>query len=369
MVACSNSGPATTAASSPQANQPTASSPQVNHPTASPSISPIITENTSGPAWGVLFDQPSTCQPNCTPNGSYSVYLISTNSTLVAAAQAQGPAPVSCAPGQPGMVPLPISTSNKRVYFLDASGDINYLGPNGDQGVATKVPVGNGRRSMFSVSPDDTRIAVVVADFSSNGASTKLYVEDLNGGGNHIDTFSESGANTLWPLGWHGGNSYIVLAKVPSCVPAGGLGPGQTELHLVDPATADRKYTIGNSGCTLTLVPVPAGVPCQRTDGYVTILDWTGREARPGYTEAEPQVPMYLAPNGGRLAFSPRDGITAIEGTSMELHMVACGWIDNTHIFSGGGGSAVAQVGDYTTGMIGGVAAQGQCAGRIPGGL
>src|SRR5260370_24202110 len=85
---------------------------------------------------------------------------------------------------------------------MDAQGVVRFLTVQGESGRATTVPVGGGRRSMFAVSPDDQRIAVIVSDFTSAGAAIKLYVEDLNGGSNHADIYSQSDAFSLWPISW-----------------------------------------------------------------------------------------------------------------------------------------------------------------------
>src|SRR5438034_7005543 len=144
------------------------------------------------------------------------------------------------------------------------AGVVRFLAPSGDSGRATTVPAGTAsRRSMFAVSPDDQRIAVIVDDFNSTGASTKLYVEDLNGGGNHLDLFSQTGARTLWPVGWHGTNN-LVVAVVASCSQGGGpFCCGPQELHVVDPATAARRFTLGSTiACGIAGSPSPAGAIC-----------------------------------------------------------------------------------------------------------
>src|SRR2546430_16261758 len=126
-------------------------------------------------------------------------------------ARPRGPARVGCANAAAALVSLPVRASNSRASFMDAQGVIRFLAPNGDTGRATSVPAPTAsRRSMFAVSPDDQRIAVIVDDFTSAGAATRLYVEDLNGGGNHLDLVSQSGAYTLWPVGWHGTNNLIL---------------------------------------------------------------------------------------------------------------------------------------------------------------
>lgn len=218
---------------------------------------------------------------------------------------------------------------------------------------------------MFTVSPNDQRIAVVVSDFTSSGAATRLYVEDLHGSTNHADIFSETGSYGLWPMGWHG--SSLVVAKVPTCTQGGGFGCcGPLEFHLIDPATAVRSLTIGSSDCILSGPPTPAGVLCETAAVDAKVFDWNGglRKQMPiGF-----QRPIFLSPDGQHLAASD-SGTTTLLYETRTLNMAACGWIDETHVFAGSDGPGQPAVGDTATGTVVGVAGTGTCAGRIPGGL
>ncbi len=297
---------------------------------------------------------------------NYTVSLVGIDGRVIASAQASTPSATTCANAAAAVVPYPVSTSNARVYYMDALGVVRYLAPNGDAGRATTVPIGPSRRSMFAVSPDDQRIAVVVDDFTASGASTRLYVEDLNGGGHHADIFGESGAFTLWPTGWHGANN-LVVAKVPSCTQGGGPGTaGPTEFHVVDPATAFRRFTVGGPGCLIAGPPSPAGAVCE-SDVQATVVTWTAIATRAftiqGFT------PAYLSPDGSQVA-TIVNGDTVIQESSKTFPGTQmCGWIDDTHVFSGGDAQRQPRVGDITTGNVVPIAAQGDCAGRLPGGL
>src|SRR2546429_204782 len=133
------------------------------------------------------------------------------------------------------------------------------LAASGDSGRATTVPAGTAsRRSMFAVSPDDQRIAVIVDDFNSTGASTKLYVEDLDGGGNHLDLFSQTGARTLWPVGWHGTNNLVVAVVASGTQGGGPFCCGPQELHVGDPQHQPRVGNVTNG----SMVPVAAQGDC-----------------------------------------------------------------------------------------------------------
>jgi hypothetical protein len=220
---------------------------------------------------------------------------------------------------------------------------------------------------MFAVSPDDKRIAVVVVDYSSSGASTRLSVEDV-GGGNRVDIFSETGAKSLWPIGWHGINN-LVLAVVPSCTQGGGpFCCGIQELHVVDPATAARRFTIGSSSCPIAGPPVPAGAVCEdATNLGATVFNWTAgtvRQFRIGGVAM-----AYLSANGAHVALVDKSG-TFIEDTGKSLAgLFACSWIDDTHLLAGGDSQHQPRVAEISSGNQIPVAAQGDCAGRLPGGL
>ncbi len=352
VAACS--GPGSKAATSPSPNSPLTSSPseqpQISAPPAAASPIPAVG------SFGVLVTPIS--------GDTYTVSLIDVDGKVVGRALSSSPTVVTCDVAIPAVLPPPISTSNTRVYYMDAEGVVHFLTPGGDTGRATNLPAGGQRRSMFTVSPNDQRIAVVVSDFTSGGAATRLYVEDLNGGTNHIDIFSETGAYGLWPIGWHG--SSLVVAKVPTCARSGGLGCcGPLEFHVVDPATGVRRFTIGGADCIVGGPAMPAGAICETTAVDAKVFDWTG-----GLHKQMPigfQRPIFLSPDGQHIAFSDAGTTNLDELRTMSMEV--CGWIDETHMFSGGDAQQQPDVGDITAGTIVPVAASGICAGRIPGGL
>ncbi|HLQ16389.1 MAG TPA: hypothetical protein VK256_11115 [Candidatus Eisenbacteria bacterium] len=336
-----------------------ATSPSPVAATSTPASSPSSNPTPANPL-GVLFVSGLS--------GLYTVSLVGIDGRVVASAQANRPVDVSCANGAVADVPMPLSTSNSRVYFMDDKGVVRFLAANGDAGRATTVPVGTStRRSSFTVSPDDQRIAVVVIDFTASGASTRLYVEDLNGGGNHRDTFSDSGPFTLWATGWHG-TSNLVVAKVPACSQSGGaFCCGPQEFHVVDPMTAVRKATVGGPTCLIAGPPSAAGAVCETTT-QANVLTWTAGAGSsfdiPGNT------PAYLSPDGQQVAIvSTADPTTTLFPSKTTVAVVVCGWIDNSHLLTGGDTQRQPRVTDVSSGKVVPVAAKGECAGRIPGGL
>jgi hypothetical protein len=327
-------------------------------PTGSPSPQPSPTPSFVG-GYGVLVTQGTA--------DTYTVTLVGVDGKVVASAAPSSPTQVTCGDAAAAVLPPPVSTSDTRVYFLDALGNVNFLTPNGETGNATRVPAGGQVRSMFAVSPNDQRIAVVEDTYTASGANTVLYVEDLNGGTNHVKLFSETGAYTLWPIGWHGTDG-LVVAKVPSCTQGGGpTCCGPQELHVVDPATGVRRYTIGGPTCIIVGAPSPHGALCENAEfTQVKELSWTGASVQSFAIQGP--TPAYLSPDGAAIALDTDSG-TTFAGAKQTLDLVACGWIDATHVLAAGDTQQQARVGDITGGNIIPVPAQGTCGGRIPGGL
>ena len=291
--------------------------------------------------------------------------LIGTDGSVIASATASSPTAVTCGDAAAGDVPIPVNTSDSRAYFLDAQGNVRFLTPNGETGIATRVPAGGNVRSVFAVSPDDERIAVAKETFSASGATTILYVENLNGGGNHVQIFSETGAFSLWPLGWHA--SALVVAKVASCVGNGPLPSGSIELHVINATNATRIETVGGATCAVELPPTSAGAVCENSAfSKVNVLDWSGATRQT--LSIQGPTPAYLSPDGSEVALVV-DNQTTFAGAKQTLDMVACGWIDGSHVIAGGDTQSQPRVGDVSSGNIVPVAAQGLCAGRIPGAL
>jgi hypothetical protein len=339
-------------------------------PKASPSASPVgaspsaATSPASSPvpvtgAYAVLS--------TAVTGDTYTVSLVGIDGKVAASAQASSPLQVSCGSTAAALVPQPISTSNSRVYFMDAQGVVRFLSPQGDNGRATTVPTGGSRRSMFAVSPDDQRIAVVVSDFTTTGVSLRIYVEDLNGGTNHIDIFTSTSSFGLWPVGWHG--TSLVLAKVAACTQGGGpFCCSMLELHVVDPGTAIRRFTVGGPQCVIVGTPSAAGAVCEdKNFVQASVVNWTASVTR-SFPVAGP-TPAYLSPDGSMVAVVGSTKTTFDGPSNQALAMQACGWIDNLHVISGGDAQQQPRIGVVNGGTLIPVAAQGTCAGRLPGGL
>jgi len=366
VVACSALTLAACGSSSAAARTtPSPATPASASASASPSGSPAASPSPSASPTPVAGSYAVLATPTSTD--TYTVSLVGSDGSVVASATPSSPTSVACGDAAAALVPAPVSTSDTRVYFLDAQGNVRFLTPNGETGVATRVPTGGNVRSMFAVSPDDQRIAVVKDTFTASGASTVLYVENLNGGGNHVQLFTQTGAFTIWPTGWIGSSS-LVVAKVPACTQGGGpTCCGPQEYHVVNTATGVRVYTVGGPACVPVGGPTAAGTMCEdATFAKASILDWSGANRKS--LAIQGPTPAYLSPDGTEVALVV-DNQTTFAGAKQTLDLVACGWIDATHVIAGGDAESQPRVGDVTSGNIVPVAAQGACAGRIPGGL
>jgi hypothetical protein len=306
--------------------------------------------------------------------------IINTCGAVVMSTPIGAPSILNCNSGAlvgafPISAPVPVSASYDRVYFRDGDTHIRWLTPSGQAGDATTVPSGPTTISFFSVSPDDQRIAVVVADSSpATTINERLYVEDLSGGGHHLDLYSTSTpkgpeGSLLWPMGWHQGN--LVLAVVPAC---GSPRVSPKEWHVVDASTGNRLAAItatcadGQNGI-LSDWPSPAGVMC--IDNNASLYGWTGKQTA-GYAGfGSPGFQSQLSPSGlGWFASGNGRGVAesyVYWGAGYEdlFYYAACLWIDDSHLMTT---SAVVEHAPYSDHIVS-LPAAGICAGSFPGGL
>ena len=339
--------------------------------TASPSASP-----SSGPSvasYGLLLTAGTA------PGNEWRLELVTPTGAFAAHATVAWPSFHTCALLQP-----PVSASDNKVYYRDGNTKIKFLTPDGQTGNVTTVPGSASKVSFFSVSPDDTRIAVLVEDLSpSTTIKLSLYVEDLTGHTNHSVIFTNTipkykNGNTLWPMGWHQG--LLALAVWPPCTFEG--GSVALEWHVANATTAVRVAKIGNP-CIPSNWPSPAGVACVDSSTQQAIrYDWAGHVTG-GTTTQGSDFQSGLSPSGRSMFLTPGQGIgspppsTRIVvlgtggGSSVQGHS-ACLWIDEDHLLApdaviafpstaAGQGTVASTV---TT-----LPASGVCAGRFPGGL
>jgi hypothetical protein len=337
---------------------------------------------------------PAPTPPPCTPGSGYGVLIAAGNLQLVnTCGSVAASTPISASSVQTcstsgglAVMEPPVSATHDLVFFRDGDTKIRSLTLAGHTADVTTVPGGPGIASFFSVSPDDQRIAVAVQDFSaSDTIKLRLYVEDLHGGGHHLDIYTASvaktGGTTVWPMGWHDGS--LVLAVMPACSPSlVGLSP--VAWHVVDAATANRQASIDASSCgTLSMWPSPAGVLCGQPNG-TGVYGWSGREVVGINSGPCVLGENGLSPSGARYFYSsssagcggqPAGSFTRIEGGSSNeagggdtpWH-AACLWIDNDHLLAPDS-VITASSGQYVPAQVKLLPVVGTCAGRFPGDL
>ena len=369
------------------------SSPAAAHtplPTASPQptspLSPLPVAN----AYGLLLT-----------NGMLE--LITPDGRVGASVAIAPPTVRTCVAGLNAWLQPPVSATSDKVFFRDGDTRIRSVTPTGMTADATTVPGDANTISFFSVSPDDKRIAVVVEDFSSvTTIALRLYVEDVNGRGNHVDIYATTtprsdSATTLWPMGWHKGQ--LLLAQMTGCTNTPTLY-APSEWHVVDPSTANRVATITSasesgtppgSTCTLSYWPSSSGVACAERNGIQAhVVDWSGAQTarvQIGLGSAYGIIQSGLSPSGQGIFLSTvgtcgegggcpawwtaisvsfRAGGTDVlplrDGTG------ACLWIDDTHLLAADSVLTLSvDAGGHLAANRTFLPAWGQCAGRFPG--
>lgn len=284
--------------------------------------------------------------------GGYDVSLVGYAGSVAARAHAQLRTAISDASELPY-----VSTSSSRLYFLDGDRTVRWLKPDGTSGVAGTVDGGPQVHAAFAVSPDDRRIAVALLDYSVSPVALTLYVEDP-GGGNRSVIYTST-TRYLWPVGWHNGR-LVVAYMGPSGVPFKSkeilysnrdldhypLGPnpyGGINVHVIDPATAQRLVIVGGGGNSGLLTAAGSAI----VQGGM--VDWSGAYAwntTDGYGSISSAAS--LSPDGqavvaccstqnaaaGSLMIWYRDGHSSrlpVPGDSGDW----AGWFDNSHVISG----------------------------------
>jgi hypothetical protein len=292
---------------------------------------------------------------------TYSVSLVDLDGKVVASATG---AKRSTRVQMPNM-----SASDTRLYFLDGDSKLKFLTPDGTTGLAGALPVDSSSVGVFAVSPDDTRIAVAIITFPYP-AHTRIYVEDLAGGGHHVELFSSSTVME-WPVGWHQGHLVIgVGLNVPPQNQYEGFLYGYAGYHVADAGSGLRIATVCE-GFSATGPPVPAGTVCVKYPSYEA-SDWTG--ATRVIISDDGCGGGVLSPDGALIAdcqgAARNVGLLGPGNTMQVTRFVATplGWMDSTHVVISGtnGVMSVLDVRALSTVPI---QAQGFFAGTIPGAL
>jgi hypothetical protein len=243
------------------------------------------------------------------------------------------------------------STSLTRLYFLSGASEIRFLDRSGASASVTRIPVGANEQAGFAVSPDDKRIAVSIFSYSPPQSPAplsaslqytgmRLYVEDLQGAGHHIQIFTSS---TLaeFPIGWSAGR-LVLAVSIPLCCTGTPLNPyAATSYHLVNPDTAIRLVTLcERPGFGAPVGPIETfGVMCPDQNGEPTFLTWEGVKLPP--TVVLPSPSLYqnaMSPNGKEFAIGSESVIVIVARAIGDHRIGEAGWVfafldDDTVVF------------------------------------
>lgn len=317
------------------------SSPAASSPSGStPSSTPFVRTAPPTPAYAVLIGYPY--RSSDLPIEPPVISLVGADGKVVASVTR---------PFEPqsGFQLPQVSASATRVYYLQGCCDVRFLMPSGEVGLATHLPGTATAQVVFAVSPDDQRIAVSVLERTTEAffrlTHVRLYVEDLAGGGHHVELFSSSDV-FVWPVGWHGGN--VVVAVGPPAVQAAPPNPYGAfgGYRLLDATTGSVRATLATDGCLPTGPLSAAGTGCRLRQQQWASLDWSGtvshqfRAQRPsdGYGALSPLGDEIAVSCGCGPPASPSGSLQGIIGPAGNVPITVNGtwqdpgWIDETHL-------------------------------------
>ena len=273
-----------------------------------------------------------------------------------------------------------ISTSKTRLYYLDGASDVRFLAPDGSRGLATRISLEVNRAVAFAVSPDDQRIAVAVLDFNRYPVGTRLYVEDVNGGGNHVELFS-SATTMEWPVGWHAGKLVVAMGVNVQPQNSGEFFMWGHGYHVID-ATSGQRIVSVCDGIDSYFPPVPAGTLCTNAPVDETAT-WEGKET-PVKQVGTCVVNGPLSPDGtrvgARISSNGNCGVSAVSLVNLSGGIEATpatgspqGWLDGTHLVvgsaDGGQPEAAGTIYDTQARTTRPIQAAGFFGAALPGGL
>jgi hypothetical protein len=167
-----------------------------------------------------------------------------------------------------------------------------------------------------------------------------MYVEDLAGGGNHVEIFSASNGLAEWPVGWRDGDLIVAVGPTvvqntfPNPYNAGNSGTAANDAyHVVDPATGNRLAVIG-SDCSFGPLTL-AGTGCSTTGGAANLM-WDGQ--RRSFVRPADVAPGPVSPDGTQMAGMEQrapfviDLLSASGRSASGANGNPLGWIDATHL-------------------------------------
>jgi hypothetical protein len=331
-------------------------------PAASASPAPTATPSTQGGS--ISAPSPSPRPNTTTPSslavlvdlfagtGSYNIALVGPDANVVARTHGATRSPIADA------IELPYAmTSRTRVYYLDGDQHVRYLKPDGTTGLVTTLPASAKIHAAFAVTPDDSRIAVALLDYSVSPVALTLYVEDI--GGAHHSVIFTSTSKYLWPVVWHSGQ-LVVAYLGPNTSPFKSktifysnrslndypYGPnpyGGINFHVLNPVNAFRLAIISGGGASGLLTK--AGTAVVQGDGDDWNGNWINFNSPNDYGSFS--AAGSLSPDGTMIAACcPRPAasgplvIWARNDQSRGLPVSVTsidwvGWLDNSHLVTG----------------------------------
>ncbi len=284
--------------------------------------------------------------------GGYNIALVGADGHVAARTSAKTRSVIA------DSVELPyISASSSRVYYMDGDRTIRYLKADGSTGQVTTVAAGATVHAAFAVTPDDSRIAVALLDYSVNPVLLTVYVEDI--AGTHHAVIFTSSDHYVWPVAWHAGQlvvAYLGPGAVPfkskfvnysgrdlTQYPYGPNPYGGINFHVINPVTAQREVIISGGGASGLLTK--AGTAVVQGDG----VDWSGQPifwnspydygsfSASGSLSPDGRIIAACCPqpgSGGHLVLwypGGRTATLAVDVTSVDW----VGWFDNSHLVTG----------------------------------
>ncbi|GAC1691158.1 MAG: hypothetical protein PVS2B1_13760 [Candidatus Dormibacteraceae bacterium] len=387
-----------------------ACAPETTATLPTPSTTPSAESPSTSPQPPVQGGMPGAAQPSSSPpavsgpppatsyavlvdlfagGNSYNVALAGGDARVVARAQAAKRTEIADA------VELPyVSVSKSRVYYLDGDKEVRFLKADGTSGIATSISGGAKVHAAFAVSPDDSRIAVTLLDYSVTPVALTLYVEDM-GGAHHAVIFTST-TKYLWPVAWHAGQlvvAYLGPNSPPfkskahfylsgysnhglTAYPYGPSPYGGINFHVIDPVTAIRQAIISGGGASGLLTK--SGTAVVQGVG----VDWTGAGINPEFAQGygSYSAAASLSPNGKMIAaccpqpaskgplviWTPGSDYRALPIMVTTIDWV--GWLDNGHVVAGfyQSSEGTPAVVDVSSGAVKGIDAHGIVAAIFP---
>ena len=284
--------------------------------------------------------------------GTYTIALVGSDAQVVAHAQAARRSDIA------DSIELPyVSVSKSRVYYLDGDGAVRYLKVDGTTGMVTSISGSSKVRAAFAVSPDDSRIAVALLDYSVSPVRLTLYVEDL--GRSHHAVIFTSTSRYVWPVAWHAGQ-LVVAYLGPNTVPFRSkeilyssrdlarypYGPnpyGGINFHVISPITAERSAIISGGGASGLLSK--SGTAVVQGDAAGWHGEWISWNSPHDYGTFS--AAGSLSPNGSMIAacceqpagqghlviWLPNDQSRILQATTTSGDWA--GWLDDSHLVTG----------------------------------